>query len=119
MGPTKEPFKTQHEQLIEQQNAMFQKCEAQYEKAIAREGIDPHCPQCGADLLELDQNFCPYCALDMRAMKTTCRNCGHSNHSWAVPSRYKACCPMCGVPWDSDHTIAPEVEPFSSAEGRV
>lgn len=119
MGPTKEPFKAQHKQRITEQVILFRKASRKYDRSIKQQGIDPHCPQCGADIYELGQNFCPYCRLDMRAMKTTCKSCGHSNHSWAIPEGHKTCCPMCGVPWDHENTILPSLCISSFSEGRA
>lgn len=119
MGPTKEPFKTQHEQRIAEQTILSRRASRRYDRAVKAQGIVRRCPQCGADLHDLEQNFCPFCRLDMRPMKTTCKSCGHSNHSWAVPEGHKACCPMCGVPWDHKHTIPPSLCISSFSEGRA
>jgi predicted amidophosphoribosyltransferase len=107
-GPTKEPWKSQ----FEERKWSFIGDPAVVARIKAFEAIDRTCPRCGGEIDEHTDNFCTFCRLDLRPMKTTCGGCGFSEHSWMTPEAYKPnYCPTCGAPWDEEHTIAPSVTP--------
>lgn len=56
----------------------------------------PYCTQCGKHVHELTDNFCVHCGNDMRALKTTCVECGFS--ALSLPGQI-VFCPMCSAPW--------------------
>ena len=110
-GPTKEPWKSQHEDRMRRFTE-----KANRPDVIARmkafDAIDHTCPRCGGEINEDTDNFCMFCSFDLRPMKTVCKGCGYSAHDWMVSEGYKhKYCPMCGAPWDEEHAIAPTVAP--------